>query len=75
MKPTRSKSLDSTSFSYIQDLLGRILTEREKIEVDCFWAGQTGHEGCGYCLGCSRPRSLKVKGCEHPLDKVYKGEG
>lgn len=70
MKPTRPLS-ENWNWDYCQDRVGRILSDREMIEVSCIWAGQLGHEKCGWCSNCLRPRSLKTSDCDHPIEYIH----
>lgn len=70
MKPTHT-SIVVTHRSDVGSIIGRDLTERELIQMNCFWAGQPGHEKCGWCLACSYPRSIKVETCNHPEKYIF----
>ena len=55
-------------------LLGRESHEGDYIMMECMWAGQLGHEKCGWCAHCHRPRWLECKDCKHPFEKVWKND-
>lgn len=89
MKPTLTKPFTGNlDFSKVESRTGKPVTEEDKIRITCLWAGQRGHEKCGWCKTCGGPRwverdlevfnvrmgTVKLEKCPHLVKDIWRND-